>query len=84
MKLQSTCSYSTIIKLLTLEDVIRDTVHSLNEIKQNIHRHLSQPSSRYYTQLLSEQKQSLVRTQVALQSQEKSLETSTVHFPFRD
>ena len=62
------------LKLITLEDVIRDAIQSREEIKTNIGRLLQIPSALYYNRQLSQQKQSLQRTQSALQSQQKSLQ----------
>ena len=71
---QTTCSYSTMLKLATLEDVIRDTIHSREEIKSNIERLLSLPNSTTYTRQISESKQSLTHLQSTLQSERKRLQ----------
>lgn len=74
MQSQTSCSYSTILKLLTLEDVIRDTAHSRDEIKANIERLLSLSNASLYSCRISETKQSLTQTQTALQSERKRLQ----------
>src|SRR5277367_6457978 len=73
--LEATCSYSTMLKLVTLEDVIRDTSSSREEIKGNISRLLSQPNSQHYSRFISEQRQSLTQTQLALSSERKRLQS---------
>jgi hypothetical protein len=77
MQLQPTCSYSTILKLVTLEDVIRDTIHSREEIKANIERLLSLPNASQYSRRISESKQSLTQNQEALQSERKRLQAGS-------
>jgi hypothetical protein len=62
------------LKLVTLEDVIRDTIHSREEIKLNIERLLSLPNSTQYSRQISESKQSLTQTQLALQTERKRLQ----------
>ena len=62
------------LKLVTLEDVIRDTIHSREEIKSNIERLLSLPNTTSYTRQISESKQSLTHLQSALQSERKRLQ----------
>lgn len=62
------------LKLTTLEDVIRDTIYSRQEIKSNIERLLSQPHTSQYTSQISESKQSLIQTEFHLQSQRKALQ----------
>jgi UV radiation resistance-associated gene protein len=75
-QLQTTCSYSTILKLVTLEDVLRDTTHSRTEIKQNLARLLTQPTPRTLATTLSESRQHLHATHSALQSQKRALTTA--------
>jgi len=62
------------LKLVTLEDVIRDTIYSREEIKRNIERLLSLPNSTQYSRQISESKQSSTQTQLALQSERKRLQ----------
>ena len=63
------------LKLITLEDVIRDTIHSREEIKSNIlERLLSLPNPTSYTRQISESNQSLAHLQSALQSERKRLQ----------
>src|SRR5947207_11380195 len=83
---QTTCSYSTMLKLATLEDVIRDTIHSREEIKSNIERLLCLPNTTAYTHHISESKQSLTHLQSALQSERKRLQLGNIpqHLPFTD
>ena len=66
------------LKLSTLEDVIRDTIHSRQEIKSNIERLISQPHTSHYAQQISESKQSLAQTQSCFQSQRKALQAGTL------
>ena len=79
--LETTCSYSTMLKLVTLEDVIRDTISSREEIKGNISRLLSQPNAQHYSRLISEQRQSLTQTHLALSSERKRLQSGTPTLP---
>jgi hypothetical protein len=63
------------LKLTTLEDVIRDTIQSREEIKSNIDRLLSQDNTTEYARKLSAANESLKLTQTALQSERKALQT---------
>lgn len=69
------------LKLNTLEDVIRDTIRSREEIKANIDNLLALPSSTKYASQISESKECLKQTQAALQSQRKSIQAGS-HPPF--
>jgi hypothetical protein len=63
------------LKLTTLEDVIRDTIQSREEIKSNIERLFSQDNTTEYSRKLSVANESLKHTQSALQSERKTLQT---------
>ena len=67
------------LKLVTLEDVIRDTISSREEIKGNISRLLSQPNAQHYSHLISEQRQSLTQTHLILSTERKRLQSGTPH-----
>jgi hypothetical protein len=67
------------LKLVTLEDVIQDTLHSREGIKQSIERLLSLPNSIQYSRQISQSKQSLTQTQLALEFERKSLQLGISH-----
>lgn len=69
------------LKLNTLEDVIRDTIRSREEIKANIDNLLALPSPTKYASQVSESKESLKQTQAALQSQRRSIQAGP-YLPF--
>ena len=63
-----------LLKLVTLEDVLRDTVHSREEIKQNIDRLITTHTSpKRHKTALSESRQRLLSVQTALLSERKAL-----------
>jgi hypothetical protein len=66
------------LKLMTLEDVIRDTLQSRTEIKSNIERLLSLPNTTEYTRKISEANETISQTQSTLQSERKHLQTGTI------
>lgn len=63
---------------MTLEDVIRDSVHSREDIKASIERHLARPNAAQYAAHISEAKQYLTQIQTSLQAQHKRLQTGTL------
>jgi hypothetical protein len=67
---------------MTLEEVNRDSIHSREDIKASIERHLARPNAARYTAQISEAKQSLTQVQTSLQTQRKRIQIGITLYLF--